>query len=563
MAEVRDVVGLLYRADWTRLSLSAQVHQEQNLGLSRQLWRSRSVRMREPSADEVPLGVRADRTALRVAPGGRFRQEPVDQGSGSVRGSDGVRGWRWFPSGSKPSPGSEMAFGNEPPCPELLLPSELLSGYTLRVHGERVFQGREVIAVTATQRPVLSERRARPRRNLGDAVDLLVDAELGILLRREEIFEGQRLALAELDTLTICPAEAVDETQFAPPPGSIPCEDIRETWRRMIGGPGWEAAKTAASLAAGGVGVMIRYGPQRTRAGAEDGDSEAAMPELGTDAVPPLDPASSEHDQPGDEVLYLLYSSGTVPGITATVHQWHDVAAMAASVPDGARGAGHGGLGYLLDSVTGKVATTHTVVQVQVADAGRYRFDYLARHGTTGDKTIGSDGQLRWIRQGDKIITGESTRPPNDIAELIDASWLLGYRLSGGTAITYRGRAAYQLRVTRVPGGPPEPMLRFFPADAIVDAELGCLLRLICYAEDVPTSWREIREVSPADDPGDFGVPGGLRVAEETGNPLADAAAIMPGAAGAAVRTAVEVTKRATNAATAARRFLRGSADGS
>jgi hypothetical protein len=87
----------------------------------------------------------------------------------------------------------------------------------------------------------------------------------------------------------------------------------------------------------------------------------------------------------------------------------------------------------------------------------------------------------------------------------------------------------------------------FFPADAIVDAETGCLLRLISYAGDRPASWWELRdfaaEPSEPREPGEFSlhVPPGVPTVEETGNPFTDASAVMPGVTGAAVRTATGV----------------------
>ena len=57
---------------------------------------------------------------------------------------------------------------------------------------------------------------------------------------------------------------------------------------------------------------------------------------------------------------------------------------------------------------------------------------------------------------------------------------------------------------------------------------------------------------------GDFGldIPPGIRVVEETGNAFADAAAVMPGPAGCAVRTAADVVRRTSDAVSATRSFL-------
>ena len=154
-------------------------------------------------------------------------------------------------------------------------------------------------------------------------------------------------------------------------------------------------------------------------------------------------------------------------------------------------------------------------------------------------------------------MVGAAAPPPHDIANLIDSSWLLGCRLSGGSEITYRGRRACQLRVTPSHGGSPPGPLLFFPADAIVDAETGSLLRLISYAGERPASWWELRDfAAEPDDPGDFrlDVPPGVRVVAETGKPVTDAAAVMPGVTGSAVRTAAAVTKWAAGRASLLKR---------
>ena len=105
--------------------------------------------------------------------------------------------------------------------------------------------------------------------------------------------------------------------------------------------------------------------------------------------------------------------------------------------------------------------------------------------------------------------------------------------------------------------GPP-----LFPdtiADAIIDAETGCLLRLISYAGDAPVIWSELDDIStePAG-PDEFRVhvPPGTRTVKETGNWVVDEAAAMPGLAGTAVRAAAETINRTIDAVSAARTFL-------
>jgi hypothetical protein len=101
--------------------------------------------------------------------------------------------------------------------------------------------------------------------------------------------------------------------------------------------------------------------------------------------------------------------------------------------------------------------------------------------------------------------------------------------------------------------------LMMYPADAIVDAETGCLLRLISYSGDTLALWSELDDIStePAD-PDEFQVhvPPGTRTVEETGNPFADAFATMPGLTGTAARAAAEAVNRTAGAVSAARSFL-------
>jgi len=115
--------------------------------------------------------------------------------------------------------------------------------------------------------------------SLCDLLEVIVDAELGILLRHEEAFEGQRLNLTELTAAVFDPPEAADHSRFAPPAGSQIGPDLGESLRQTFSGPGWQAVKTAAGLAAGGLGAFIRFAPHHPgqQTSAED-DLQAAMP---------------------------------------------------------------------------------------------------------------------------------------------------------------------------------------------------------------------------------------------------------------------------------------------
>ena len=323
MAGLPEVIGLLHRADWTRLSLSAEVRFEQDGDLARR--REAVVRaetMRRigirpglnggPSAEQEPEDERSGyhrwRAALLIAPGRRYRLEYGGEHGGQADGSDGEQGWTLRPPDPAPLPPRDFEGSPGLPVPALFRPAGLLAGFTLDVGGPVTACGRDAIAVTARPRHgvVGSGTSLRPR--ACDRVELIVDAETGILLRREETFEGQVLTLTELTTVTMTPPEADDQAQFAPPAGSRPSRDAEDGPARS--GIGWEVAKNAADLAAGGLGAWIRLAPHLPghRPAAEDG-LEAAMP---SPEPGPLDPGDGP--PPSDDLLSLLYRSGLYDG---------------------------------------------------------------------------------------------------------------------------------------------------------------------------------------------------------------------------------------------------------
>jgi hypothetical protein len=123
-------------------------------------------------------------------------------------------------------------------------------------------------------------------------------------------------------------------------------------------------------------------------------------------------------------------------------------------------------------------------------------------------------------------------------------------------------RNGYRTRFLPVGGDDPEVGPPTQMADAIVDAETGCLLRLIAYDGDAPAEWLELDGVTAEPggtaDPAGFRphIPPGTRVVEESGAPLVDATAVMPGLTGTAARAAAEAFRCGTGAVSAACGFL-------
>ena len=567
---MRDLVGQLYRADWTRLSLTAEV----SITRDRDLWRSRFAGGPLPRpwsggqfgpwatpwfgpwfgpprglADEDPsvpwqswespdeadpwgprtdgrewelatevLGTESRRFTLLIAPGGRYRE----QGESHLSGCDGERSWHAVPDDDGRSVEAagggwtvEATGGPEPPpAARLLRPSWLLTGFTLEPGGPATVSRRDVLRVVATPRPGTETRRVVRRRPL-DRVEVAVDAELGILLRCEEILDGRPLRVTELADLLIDPAPASDDAPFLPPGGwdgvkeSAPPDGFGPS---TPGGPGWEVTKLVAGLAAGGIGALIKRSTFRPFEAATREEAEAEMPS--SDGPLPADgpPAS-------DEVLRLLHSSPDLwsPGITATLHQWHDVAVMLAKVPDSARRAGFGGLGLLVDAAGERIATIHTIYRLRLGGSGQYRIEpvrYPGRHGGPWPETVSCDGERRWRIGEEEVFTGPATALPREIANLFDTSWLLEHQPTGGAEVATGGRRGYRLRV-----GFDWPFGRLlFPSDVVVDAELGIALRCISFSGSQPMLRYELRDVATGPvEPGDFrpDIPEGMHVVEE------------------------------------------------
>ena len=539
MTGKRELVALLYRADWTRLCLSAEVHGPGEPGMAgvtvptapTETWPG-------PDPRFPPFEPEVNDRMLLLAPGKRYREESVN--GRYVHGCDGERLWRW--SADLP-PGVEIRFDNRPrpPCPELLAPSWLLSGYKLAIKGKATARGRPGIRVLATPRRPARGLRAGPPIGLlpplrwppviqYDQVLAVVDAELGILLSCERRRGDQPPQVSEFRSLTVDPE--IDEARFTAPAGSV-FGDESGFFPGPFGGAGREAAKAFAGLAAGGLGAAIKYAPfgrpgpsVRTTWGmaVDEDDAEAAMPR-----DDPLPGNAADQTPVGTKVLHALYrGGGGKPRLVATLHQWADVAALLEAVPESARKAGFGGVGFLVDTLLDTArdkSTAHQVSSVRVGSWDKYRIDLTssARPGEAPGgrrpETIACDGQRRWQVYADRVLVGSADPPPEDLAELLDGSWLLECTLSGGEEVAVGGRRGYRVAVEgqtqlRSPLAVLDKL--FYPAIAVVDARSGRLLRLTRYKGGKPVFRSELRDIRP-DSSGDFSFepPAGVRVVEE------------------------------------------------
>jgi hypothetical protein len=525
----RALVALLYRADWTRLSLSADVARPSGGGpdywtggSSAPGWARRPPRAEPGGPHEDPgpgAGARRVTSRLLIAPGGRYRVRGVGEEDGAADwGCDGDRPWRQF---GPLAEGEEVRLfgGPEPPFPELLCPSWLLSGFELELEGTAIAGGREGLRVVARQRRGIRGSPASAAAVPGRA-EVIVDAELGILLRCQRIVQGQAPWVEELREVRLDPPEAADQTQFAPPPGST----VGESPGAAFTGSGWRAAKTAAGLGAAGLDFAFRHAPRRPSQ--PPADAEGAMPHDEPDA------ASASPPGPGqpvsDELIFLLYRGGAaVQDVAAELHLWRDPGALMEQARSAEESAGipGPGLGHLADTLAGQLPIMHQVARIRFAATGRYRIDYLFRGPRHKPASIACDGQRRWRVYRDRVTVGPAAPPPREIADLLDPSWLLQCRLSGGAEVIVRGRRGFRITAAPSPDGPrPPAIMGFSAAEAAADAELGILLHLTSYAGGRPAIRFEVRDITRPgpQDPADFRIDAapGVPIVEDSGSPL-------------------------------------------
>jgi len=543
-----DIIGLLYRADWTRLSLAAEVSVTRErgpfasddgdddglepgrppAGVMQMLFggfqQSRSAGHEWEMVTD-PMQADSSRSTLLIAPGGRFRRER----GGFVSGCDGERNWQVDPDGGfvVPGPRGGPLGGPRPPLKKLLRPSWLLTEFSLTVGEPVTVSGRHAWPMVATPRPGVRDK-VRPHARKPDRVEAIVDAELGILLRHAEILDGRTVRLTELHELSFDPASAADDAQFLPPGGwdAVPEADLPEppggsssrpegpAW--MTSGPVGEAAKVAAGLVAGGLAGLRRHSSFDAFGQATQESPETAMPP--DEAA--LDEAAPDEAAPvSDEMLGLLYRSEELwaDGVSATLHLWLDSSVMAAGFPDNLRKQGFGVFGSLLDMAADRADTLHRVSRLRLAGPLIYLIDSVENSDVSRaarvPKTIICDGERLWRIYDDEVSTGPAEPLPSDVVDMLDLPGLLKYRLSGGSQTIARGRPGYNLHNA----GDRSFAEIFSPDDVVVDAELGVVLRWITRRESRTLLRRELRDVTAGPvEPGVFqpDIPPHLRVVE-------------------------------------------------
>jgi hypothetical protein len=540
MTEDPDLVALFYRADWTRLSLAARVSEIIDWAHTR----SRPVSLVPWISDDSPLldlppmepTLEEHRARLRVAPGGRYQVDILAVGA---QGED--------PAG--PGEVLRRRYGNQPglppPYPELLWPSSLLNAYSLELVERAELAGRATLRVVATPAPGVWRAAARDKRP--ERIEVLADAETGILLRHEELFEGRTVHLAQLSDVRFGPeAGDFEELGDDAEDDAARHDDPLSSLSSMFSGPGWSAARSAVNVAGEVLGFTARHAPRRADTEspwetATTEDPETAMPPAGDRFDPAVagGPAS-------DEVLHALHRSGRAE-FSATLHLWLDAERFGERARSWTSDHGLGGVGSAIGSAADLVGTTHQVTRVAVGDGGRYRIEYLSDRNQNHPRVIACDGTRRWRVFDDRVIVGPARPLDEELTELIDTAVLLPAHVSDVLETEVSGRRGFALRALPPTARAGHVMAgRLEDADLVIDAELGIVTRLSSYQGDSLLQRYEFRDVAPLSAQGHelaVDIPPGVPVEHSDGGPFDELD--MPPALRSALRTAGSAAKAA------------------
>jgi hypothetical protein len=541
--DISDLIALVYRADWKQLNLSATIGHtfypdvderlaERKASESRRAFGPMQRAPRSPELDDEDRRPVHSEHSVLIAPGGRYR---IESSHGILAVCDGEHSW-YLSEGEahrelEPGPGS--AFHG------LLTPQWLIASYDFQVIGAEKVGDRAAIRVTGTPRTAATRRRGYY--HLLDRVEVLIDAELGIVLRSRQIFEGQTREFAELRDLIVNPPEAGISGMFALPP-DVPVEEEEEAFAdyQPPSGVGWQVAGAAAGAAANALGFALRHAPRRKSAWPTD-DEEPGMP---GDAV--LAPEDWEQRQPPDDrTVNLLHRTGlTAPALTAEVHEWIDALpwiqnfkVLQEKLPASLEGIfGPDAVWDALGERAAEDGLRHRVARLAVRIPDGYRVDYLSGDWNKRYKAIACESEHTTKLFDDRVARGPVKNLGAKFASMLDPAWLLnGWRLALIGPASIAGRNGIQIRAVAKGTAENGAGKLFTRADVVVDAELGILLRNTTYVNDHPATRIELRDLCPLDETTSFRIvpQSGMRSVTESGGPLGDLGLPRPAEAGA------------------------------
>jgi hypothetical protein len=550
---MQDPLELLYRADWTQWSFSARVvkgrsrHAEEVTRerlvpviqrISGGFWPPTPPSPADQHAAEGP-DWQETTDVLLVAPGGRYRYEPQQppdddamlilcdgESYTEVEGDEAER---------------YLADPALTPFDDIVKPAWLAAVLRLTGDGTSEWCGRTVLKVTGAPRPPANQWEQGEA--LFDRVDLLIDAELGLVLRTESVLDGETASVTELRDLVVNPEAAGDAANFTldPEEAAVAGLDVRDNdyYPTHQLGPhsseldSGELTATWVARAAGRAAVQAAARglarPEPPRAAVTD--EEPVMPTTGIQA--------GEQQPISDATLHLLAGVGRPPlNLSAQAHFWIKV--------DVARRVTASGLFdppsedpladefFPIGPQPFKLRDAHRVAALRVVMPGRYRIDYTLDERQRLPLSIAGDDAALLKVYHNRVVASPRQPLPPEFARLLDPAWLLQrWRLSEAGEQQTDGRSA--VCVVAEPPGPSGWKKSFSsrqqaPPTArlvlLIDTELGVVLRQVAYLDDEPAARSELRDLTLHEDadPEEFGrgIAGDLPIADSDGAPVND-----------------------------------------
>lgn len=272
-----------------------------------------------------------------------------------------------------------------------------------------------------------------------------------------------------------------------------------------------DAVRAAAGLAAKAMGFTVRHWPAGHTS--EIPRSAVITP---TDRLRPA----------GGDLVNLLHRTGLpAQAYTAEVHEWVDGALLSELVTvvrqsllspalDGVLGPD-----AVWDAVAERGRVAHRAMWLRLAAPRRYRIDTLIDVRADALDTVGCDGERTWQVRGSRVRTQPAQPLRRELACLADPAWLLAScTLADAGPAEVAGRLGRLVVADRLnETGPPDLSLGWLgsPAgrvEAVLDTDLGVLLRVACFAGDRPVLGYEVRGLTQgAPDSDVFGVPPGAQ----------------------------------------------------
>lgn len=270
----------------------------------------------------------------------------------------------------------------------------------------------------------------------------------------------------------------------------------------------------------------------------------------------------ADDDQASGLILALIYQAGLYGNeIDAEYRSWQSGDATLLASKDASDRGGMRGLSQLAAAASERTSDSYERARVAVGAVDQYRIDYLENSRARKPTLVAADGEHRWRVYPDRVTVGPAVPLPPEIAAMLDPAWLLDWRLTGGSPVRLNDRAGYVIGVHQ----PVRPAAALSlpdraPAEAVIDAELGILLRLRFTYSGRDHNRYELRQVvsSQPRDPAGFRllVPDGVPVVADTGRILDESDA--PPAMKVAADLAGRALAGAAAASTLADRFRRG-----